>query len=137
MATATRTRTASLLLILDGTYYRVDRLDPGFAGAKAYRLHKCGPDGEVYDVVQGEAISCTCGDYEHRRRGITPEPCKHGVALLAFGLFGEPRPEPEPEPEPVVLHPIRYCGSNGRWYDDEREARSAYSWQQDQGRERP
>jgi hypothetical protein len=35
------------------------------------------------------------------------------------------------------LYPIRYRGANGRWYDDEREARSVYSWDDTSGRERP
>jgi hypothetical protein len=140
MATATipEARTAahavSLLLSIDGQGYRVERIGPA-----AVRLHKLGPDGLAYDVrATADGIACTCpaAAYHPETR------CKHAAAALETRLVAEARGaggEDEPDPEPVYLHPVSYRGSNGLWYPTEREARSVYSWQQDDpdGRERP
>jgi hypothetical protein len=72
-----------LLLGIDDQLYRVCRIGPA-----AFRLTKMGPEVLVYDVasVAGD-IHCDCGDFVHRREGITREPCKHGAALAALGLL--------------------------------------------------
>jgi hypothetical protein len=76
-----------LTLVINGTAYGVRPIAPGFAGVKAFQLRKF--NGAVYHVVQtlDGSIECDCGDFEFRRRDLTDEPCKHGAALLACGLF--------------------------------------------------
>jgi hypothetical protein len=76
-----------LTLFINGTAYGVRPIAPGFAGVKAYQLKKS--QGTVYHVVQtlDGSIECDCGDFEFRRRDLADEPCKHGAALLACGLF--------------------------------------------------
>jgi hypothetical protein len=77
--------------MINGTAYGVRPIAPGFAGVKAYQLKKS--QGTVYHVVQtlDGSIECDCGDFEFRRRDLTDEPCKHGAALLACGLFSTGR----------------------------------------------
>ncbi len=123
-----RTMAVSLVLTIDGQGYRAER-----SGPAAVRLHKLGPEGLAYDLASTEGgVTCTCPASTHHKATR----CKHAEAALQTGLVID---APAPEPEPISQRRVHYRGSNGLWYDDERQARTVYSWQQDDpaGRERP
>jgi len=68
-----------------------------------------------------------------RADGLDPEDEAIDEAIdRAVAEMEEEEEEEEDEPPSRV----GYRGANGRWYDDEREARSAYSWS-DGGNETP
>lgn len=91
---ATATTAPTLILTIAGTPYGVEPIGPGEEGTKAYRLSKASAGGEVYDVIRTHhgLIECTCPHYEMRLKGNTCSCCKHGSALVAFGLMDAPAP---------------------------------------------
>ncbi len=66
-----------LLIIIDGTFYRLER------NGRAWRLHKCHgttPAGVVYDIGMSEfGPTCDCPDAIFRPN--REEVCKHVAAL--------------------------------------------------------
>jgi hypothetical protein len=91
--------------------YRFEPIDPGPDNTVAFRLTKQAGQGDVYDVARDRfgLVTCDCGDYLFRRKGVTAIPCKHGKMLIDAGLIAPPSPAPiadvypdEPEPTEAV-----------------------------------
>ena len=71
----------TLTLSIDGSDYRCVSLCGG--GWRVVGMDRRG----AYDLaVDGDRVTCTCGDYVHRQ-AATGGRCKHGAAAVAVGLL--------------------------------------------------
>jgi hypothetical protein len=105
-------RTLSITFTIDGQSYTVSPLDcEPEIGDRAFRFHKQGRDGAVYDLYHGRyGWACQCLGFE--RYGY----CRHSQALMkAAQLFGTAKPAGGRDvPQFIeVLSPARGRGDGG------------------------
>jgi hypothetical protein len=78
-----------MVITIGAAAYDVAPLDPGPGEVRAWRLSKHDAADTTYDVARTAEglVTCGCPHYQHRLRGLSASRCKHGDALVEFGLL--------------------------------------------------
>jgi hypothetical protein len=79
-----------MVLTIGAAAYDLTPLDPGPDEVRAWRLSKHDAADTTYDVaLTAEGlVTCGCPHYQYRLRGLSTSRCKHGAAMLEYGLLG-------------------------------------------------